>query len=86
MYFVYIIKCSDKSLYTGVTTNLSRRFSEHKAGIGSRYTRSKKVKKIVYSEECPDRSTALKRELQIKALRREKKLNLINQASKATQF
>jgi putative endonuclease len=77
MYFVYIILCSDASLYTGITNNLERRFEQHKNGTGGHYTRSKEVKKIVYTEEYPDRSSALKREAQIKGLRREKKLNLI---------
>lgn len=77
MYFLYIIECSDKSLYTGITNNLTRRFGEHKNGIGGHYTRSKKVNKIIYTEQYPDRSSALKREAQIKGWRREKKLNLI---------
>ena len=77
MYFVYILECKDKSLYTGITTNLERRFDEHKIGIGGHYTRSKKVKRIVYSEEHPNRSSALKREAQIKRWGREKKLQLV---------
>ena len=82
MYFVYIIECKDKSLYTGITTNLKRRFDEHKSGIGGYYTRSKKVKRIVYSEEHPNRSSALKREAEIKGWGREKKLDLISKTSK----
>ena len=78
MYFVYIIECTDKSLYTGITNNLERRFNEHKTGIGGHYTSSKEVEKIVYTEEYPDRSSALKREAQIKGWRREKKLRLIS--------
>lgn len=77
MYFVYIIECRDKSLYTGITNNLERRFNEHKNGKGGHYTSSKKVKKIVYTEEQIDRSSALKREAQIKKLKRGKKLKLI---------
>jgi len=76
MYFVYIIECKDGSLYTGITTNVDRRFSEHKNGRGGRYTNSKEVSKIVYTEEHPDRSSALKREAQIKSWRREKKITL----------
>lgn len=78
MYFVYILKCRDGSFYTGITTDVNRRFSEHKAGKGGSYTRSKNVDKILYTEEQPDRSNALKREKEIKSWRREKKLNLIN--------
>lgn len=80
MYFVYIIECSDKSLYTGITNNLDRRFNEHKTGVGGHYTNSKKVEKFVYTEEHPDRSSALKRESEIKRWKREKKLSLIKSA------
>ncbi|OHB14667.1 MAG: hypothetical protein A2431_00460 [Candidatus Zambryskibacteria bacterium RIFOXYC1_FULL_39_10] len=77
MYFVYIIECKDKSLYTGITNDLERRFSEHKKGNGGHYTSAKQVEKIVYSEEHPDRSSALKREAEIKKLTRAKKEALI---------
>lgn len=72
------MKCKDGSLYTGITTNVERRFSEHKSGIGGHYTSAKKVVKVVYTEQFPDRSSASKRESEIKSWRREKKLNLIN--------
>lgn len=78
MYVAYIIECTDKSLYTGITNNLERRFEQHKNGEGGRYTRSKQVSKIVYTEQFPDRSSAQKREAQIKGWTRQKKLNLIN--------
>jgi len=77
MYFVYIMECDNKSLYTGITNDLDRRFRQHKSGKGGHYTNSRKVVKIVYTEEYPDRSSALKREAEIKGWRREKKLNLI---------
>jgi putative endonuclease len=77
MYFVYLIECGDKSLYTGITNDLDRRFNQHKDGSGGHYTSSKQVIKIVYTEQYPDKSSALKREAQIKRWRREKKLNLI---------
>ena len=77
MYYVYIIKCEDGSLYTGITTNIARRFSEHKTKIGGHYTRSHKVKEVIYSEKHRTRSDALKREIEIKGWRREKKLALI---------
>lgn len=78
MYFVYLLQRSDKSIYTGITTNVSRRFNEHKSGKGGHYTRSKKITKILYTEKYNTRSEALKRELEIKSWRREKKENLVN--------
>lgn len=78
MYYVYLIKCLDGSLYCGITTDIKRRLSEHKAGKGGSYTRSHKVLEIVYSEKCKDRSKASKRELEIKKLSKVKKLSLIN--------
>jgi putative endonuclease len=76
-YFVYILECADGSLYTGITTNVERRFSEHKSGTGSSFTRAKKAERIVYKEKQPNRSAAQKREAEIKQLTRAKKLSLI---------
>ncbi len=78
MYHVYVIECADKTLYTGITTDIERRFKEHSSGKGGAYTRSKKVKKVLYTEQCKTRSEALKREAEIKGWRRDKKLALIN--------
>lgn len=78
MYYVYLIECSDKTLYTGITTDIQRRFKEHASGKGGAYTRSKKVKKILYTEQFRTRSEAQKREYEIKCWSREKKLELIN--------
>lgn len=77
MYFVYLAKCEDGSIYTGITTDPERRLKEHQAGIGGAYTRAKKVVKILYTEEFPNRSLASKREFEIKSWRRDKKLALI---------
>jgi len=77
MYFVYLIQCKDKSIYTGITTDVARRFEEHKSGEGSNYTRARKVKKLLYTEEYKDRSSASKREAEIKNWTREKKLRLV---------
>ncbi len=77
MYFVYLLKCKDGSIYTGITTSLERRFNEHKNGKGGHYTSSRKVIEMVYNERVRDRSEALKREAQIKRWQREEKLNLI---------
>ena len=77
MYFVYLLECRDGSIYTGITTDVTRRFEEHKAGRGGSYTRSKKAKKILYTESFPTRSAALKREREIKSWSRAEKLALI---------
>ena len=77
IYFVYVLECHDGSLYTGITIDTERRFLEHKEGKGGRYTRSKGVKKIVYTEQQPDRATASRREFMIKKLSRDQKLKLI---------
>ena len=77
MYFLYILECSDGSYYTGITTDVGRRFNEHKNGEGGHYTSSKQAVKIVYMEQHPDRSSALKRESQIKGWTRKKKQDLI---------
>ncbi len=76
MYFLYILKCKDGSLYTGITTDVMRRFEEHKKGIGGHYTSTHPAVKILYTETCSDRSSALKREAHIKSLRREQKIAL----------
>lgn len=75
--FVYIVECADKTLYTGWTTDVERRLKEHNAGRGARYTREHGPVRLVYVEAVPDRSAALKRELEIKRMRRAKKLELI---------
>lgn len=77
MYYVYILKCRDKTLYTGSTNDLENRLKAHNAGKGAKYTRGRGPVEIVYQETCPDKSTALKREAKIKRHSREKKLDLI---------
>ncbi|MEK7188154.1 MAG: GIY-YIG nuclease family protein [Patescibacteria group bacterium] len=76
-YFVYILECADGSLYTGITTDLKRRFAEHKNKKGGGYTQAHPVRKIVYSEKLTNRSVALKREAEIKRMNRKEKLSLI---------
>jgi putative endonuclease len=78
MWFVYILECIDGSLYTGMTSDLSRRVKEHMDGLGAKYTKSHPVRGCVYSEECPTRSAALKREAAIKQLPRKDKLILVS--------
>ena len=65
-FYVYILRCSDNSLYTGWTTNLKRRLKEHKEGKGAKYTRGRTPLDLVYYEICNSRSEAQKRECEIK--------------------
>ncbi|MEK7533692.1 MAG: GIY-YIG nuclease family protein [Patescibacteria group bacterium] len=77
MYYVYILLCSDNSLYTGITNNLNNRFQQHKNGKGGAYTRSHKPIKIVHRETCQTKPEALKREAEIKSLSRSKKIKTL---------
>jgi putative endonuclease len=77
MYYVYIIECLDGSLYTGYTTNVARRYKEHTEGTGSKYTRSHRPKKLVYTERFSTLSLAMKREAEIKSWARDKKCALL---------
>ena len=74
---LYILRCGDGSLYTGITNNLEKRLAAHRAGRGAKYTRGRGPLELVYREDCTDHSAALKRELEIKALPREEKMKLI---------
>jgi len=78
MWYVYIIRCSDASFYTGTTTNLERRLKEHNCGKGGNYTRVRIPVTLSYQESCLNRSSALKHEAQIKRWSKNKKLALIN--------
>lgn len=78
MYYVYLLECADKSIYTGITNNLEVRLQHHKDGTGSRYTRARRAVRILYTEEYPGRSAAQKREAEIKSWPRKKKLELID--------
>lgn len=77
MWFVYILLCSDGSFYTGFTDDPERRFLEHKNGKGGHYTSSHKALKIVYTEQFPSKSEALKREAQIKGWNHQKKIRVL---------
>ena len=74
---LYILRCGDGTLYTGITTDVEKRLEAHRSGKGAKYTRGRGPLELVYSEECGDHSAALKRELEIKALTREEKNKLI---------
>jgi putative endonuclease len=73
---VYIILCSDNSLYTGITTDMERRFRQHAAGSGAKYFRGRQPVRVVYFEHNHSRSSAAGREARIKAMDRAEKLNL----------
>ena len=77
MWYVYILKCEDGSLYTGFTNNPDRRLVKHKSAQGAKYTRSRKPVELLHIEEFENKKDALKREREIKGWRREEKLNLI---------
>lgn len=76
-YFLYILRCGDGTLYTGITTDVERRLAVHQSGRGAKYTRGRGPLTLVYREECGDKPAALRRELEVKALPREGKLALI---------
>ena len=76
-WFVYILRCVDGSLYTGISKDVNRRCRQHNDGTASRYTRSRRPTKLVWQEAQPGRSLALKREAAIKAMTRRDKLALI---------
>lgn len=77
IWYLYILRCRDGSLYTGITTDVEKRLETHRSGKGAKYTRGRGPLELVYRETCGSHSDALKRELEIKALPREKKELLI---------
>lgn len=76
-WYLYILRCKDGSLYTGITTDVQRRLEAHRSGKGAKYTRGRAPLELVYQQTCGTHSQALKRELEIKALKREEKEQLI---------
>jgi predicted GIY-YIG superfamily endonuclease len=77
-WYVYLLRCTDGSLYTGITRDLERRCRQHNAGTASRYTRVRRPVQLVYQERKRGQSSALKREAAIKALTRPQKESLIS--------
>lgn len=77
MFYVYILKCSDDTLYTGFTVDLEKRIQTHNKGLGAKYTRGRIPVELVYEEEYPTKSEALKREYKIKQLTRKQKIQII---------
>lgn len=78
---LYILRCGDGSLYTGITTDVGKRLETHRSGKGAKYTRGRGPLELVYSEDCGDHSAALKREMGIKALTKTQKEALIREGS-----
>lgn len=76
-WYLYILRCKDGSLYTGITTDVEKRLEAHRSGKGAKYTRGRGPLELVYREQCGTHSDALKRELAVKALTREQKQALI---------
>lgn len=76
-WFVYILECSDSTLYTGITNNLEKRVEDHNSGFGAKYTRVRTPVKLVYYEKYNNRSEASKREYIVKGFSRAKKLMLV---------
>ncbi len=82
MPFVYIVRCSDHTLYTGWAVDVAARVKAHNAGRGAKYTRARLPVKLVYSEELPTRAEAMKRERQIKRYPRARKLELCHRVKR----
>jgi putative endonuclease len=76
-WFVYVLRCRDGSLYTGISTDVEQRVAAHNAGKGARYTRPRRPVAVVHVERKRSRSTALKREAAIKSLSRAEKLSML---------
>ncbi|MCL1905961.1 MAG: GIY-YIG nuclease family protein [Clostridiales bacterium] len=81
MYYVYILRCKDGSLYTGATNDVVKRLAAHNLGRGAKYTRGRRPLTLVYTEACNHKGQALRREAEIKKLKRAKKLLMINDES-----
>lgn len=76
-YYLYILRCGDGTLYTGIAADVDRRLAAHQSGKGAKYTRGRGPLEVVYQEECADKSAALRREVAVKKLSRAEKLALI---------
>lgn len=85
VWYVYILRCGDGTLYTGITTDVKKRVEAHRSGKGAKYTRGRAPLELVYSEVCGTHSQALKREREIKALPREEKQKLIQSRTDLSQ-
>lgn len=87
MYYLYIIECADKTLYTGITTDLTRRLSEHNdSKLGAKYTLARRPVRLVYSQKFKNRSTASREEARIKKLKKTEKQKLIDKSADSLKF
>ena len=86
MYYVYLLRCADGTLYTGFTNDLARRLTAHNAGRGAKYTRGRRPVELVYWESFSNKSSALRREYAIKQLPRRQKLTLIQSSVPSRQI
>lgn len=75
-WFCYLLRCTDGTLYCGITNDLEKRLAAHNAGTAAKYTRTRVPVELVFAEPCPDRSSASKREMEIKQMTRSQKLKL----------
>lgn len=80
MWYVYILRCADDTLYTGITNDLQQRLQTHNSGTGAKYTRSRRPVEILYAQRVDSHSEALKREYAIKQMTRQQKLSMIEHA------
>jgi len=80
IWYLYILRCKDGTLYTGITTDVEKRLEAHRAGRGAKYTRGRTPLELVYRETCGSHSQALKRELEIKKLKRAEKQKLLEES------
>lgn len=78
---LYILRCGDGTLYTGITDDLPRRLKAHRSGKGAKYTRGRGPLTLVYQEPLPDKPAALRREIAVKKLTRQEKLSLIGEGA-----
>jgi len=83
VWFVYVVRCADRTLYTGVTTDAERRIAEHNDGRGARYTRSRAPVALVYLERAKDRGAALRREHEIKRMPAAEKKAMVAESRRA---
>lgn len=85
-WYVYILRCADQTLYTGITNRLQQRLHAHNAGRGAKYTKGRRPVHLLYWETCTDKSAALKREAAIKKMKRAEKLLLCTSAEEKRLF
>lgn len=86
VWYLYILRCGDGTLYTGITTDVEKRLGQHRSGKGAKYTRGRAPLELVYREECGSHSDALKRECAVKSMTREQKQKLVFDWKKVTEI